>query len=160
MGDIRLAGCANCGQPYGDTDPYRRIERDHIVALSRGGTNDPSNLMPLCGMCNRFKNKWTLEELQDPASIPWPNEFDWDACKWIDWNLPKAEGRRRHEHIKNGGRYSDFDHVDIPRIRELSDALWVHGKLFDYPVRWYVARDLAMPLHPAPRAKNRGERKS
>ena len=160
MGDIRLSGCANCGQPYGDTDPYRRIERDHIVAWANGGTDDPSNLMPLCGTCNRFKNKWTLEQLQDPASIPWPLDFDWDTGEWIDWRLPQAEGRRRYEHIRDGGSWGDFEHVDIPKVRERSPAQWVHGELFDFPVRSHVAQELRVPLHPAPRAKIYGERKS
>lgn len=40
--------CANCHED-------RPLTRDHIVPLSRGGTNDISNIQPLCGSCNSSK---------------------------------------------------------------------------------------------------------
>jgi 5-methylcytosine-specific restriction endonuclease McrA len=36
-------------------DATDRLEVDHIVALANGGTNDRSNLQPLCITCNRKK---------------------------------------------------------------------------------------------------------
>lgn len=41
--------CAYCGTTE------EEIEIDHIVPLSRGGTNDPENLAPACRPCNRSK---------------------------------------------------------------------------------------------------------
>lgn len=41
--------CLCCG----DTDTV--LEADHIVPLTRGGTNDIGNIQPLCGSCNRKK---------------------------------------------------------------------------------------------------------
>src|SRR5690606_35763415 len=39
------------------------LTRDHIVPVSRGGTNDPANLRTLCRRCNRArKNDPTWDE--------------------------------------------------------------------------------------------------
>ncbi len=31
------------------------LEADHVVPLTRGGTDDIGNIQPLCGVCNRRK---------------------------------------------------------------------------------------------------------
>lgn len=50
--------CTICGS-CGDT------EIDHVVPLSRGGTDDISNLQPLCRYCNGLKgNRLTNDELK------------------------------------------------------------------------------------------------
>lgn len=38
-----------------------RLERDHIVPISRGGSNDDPNLTTACMQCNRSKGYKTLE---------------------------------------------------------------------------------------------------
>lgn len=49
--------CAYCGiRLYGEYDI------DHVVPLSRGGSNWPDNLLLACPSCNRRKNTKTLEE--------------------------------------------------------------------------------------------------
>jgi len=40
--------CAYCGTAG-------RLERDHVIPLRRGGTNDISNIVPACPSCNRRK---------------------------------------------------------------------------------------------------------
>jgi len=40
-----------------------RLECDHIVPLSRGGSNEMTNLATACQTCNRKKAAQTLEEL-------------------------------------------------------------------------------------------------
>jgi 5-methylcytosine-specific restriction endonuclease McrA len=53
--------CANCRTPIGQ----KTYHRDHIVALSRGGSNDISNIQLLCIPCNRRKyNKCPIEFAQ------------------------------------------------------------------------------------------------
>lgn len=44
--------CTLCGARSAE----RRIEVDHIVPRSRGGSNDISNLQALCDVCNRGKS--------------------------------------------------------------------------------------------------------
>lgn len=48
--------CAYCGVKPDRLDP------DHVVPLSRGGSNAPSNLLPSCSMCNSSKCAMTLPE--------------------------------------------------------------------------------------------------
>lgn len=45
--------CAACGNPE---SADKKLERDHIIPLSRGGSNYIENLQPLCGACNRRKS--------------------------------------------------------------------------------------------------------
>ena len=43
--------CAICGST-------ERIERDHIIPVSKGGNNDITNIQPLCLPCNRAKGTY------------------------------------------------------------------------------------------------------
>ena len=107
--DFHRMCCDNCGQRPGETDPFCRIEIDHVVPLSRGGTDDESNWQPLCGRCNRYKSVMTNEEARVAATLPnaygvdeaWPRGFDWSTQTW----------------------------------RDGSQVDWVYGQLFTYPVR-------------------------
>lgn len=47
--------CAYCGVK-------ERLEADHNVPLSRGGSNDITNIVPACGTCNRRKHTKTADE--------------------------------------------------------------------------------------------------
>lgn len=57
--DAKLAefsgSCAYCGSE-------ELITRDHVIPLSRGGTNDISNIVPACRPCNFRKSRMTGEE--------------------------------------------------------------------------------------------------
>lgn len=43
--------CAKCGRK----EPEIKLTRDHILAISRGGTDDIKNIQPLCLRCNQSK---------------------------------------------------------------------------------------------------------
>lgn len=53
--------CAYCATPL---QPYFGWEVDHIIPLSRGGTNLPSNLCAACCACNGTKGSLTGEEFR------------------------------------------------------------------------------------------------
>ncbi len=53
--------CALCGKPIDETD----FTVDHIIPLSRGGTNDPENLRPVHKSCNHFKGNYLDKEMFD-----------------------------------------------------------------------------------------------
>ena len=110
--DIRRMKCDNCGEQPWFTDPFRRIEVDHIIPLSHPsltGTDTEDNWQPLCGRCNRHKSVMTNAEartattLRDSTGreVSWPRGFDHATGTWVDGSA-----------------------VD-----------WVYGQLFSYPVR-------------------------
>jgi 5-methylcytosine-specific restriction protein A len=44
--------CVNCKK----SEPVIKLERDHIIPLSRGGTDLIINIQPLCSICNHKKH--------------------------------------------------------------------------------------------------------
>lgn len=48
--------CQYCG----GRPPDSRLEIDHIVAVSRGGSDHPTNLITACWDCNRWKGASSL----------------------------------------------------------------------------------------------------
>jgi hypothetical protein len=54
------ATCAVCGSPD-------KLQIDHAVPVSRGGSCDLSNLQALCGPCNRSKGRRTMLEFHGEA---------------------------------------------------------------------------------------------
>lgn len=55
------ACCQNCGSSD-------RLSIDHILPLSRGGSDDPENLQVLCKSCNSSKGARTMEEWRGGGS--------------------------------------------------------------------------------------------
>jgi 5-methylcytosine-specific restriction endonuclease McrA len=51
----KAAGCVACGS-------HRRLEVDHIVPVSRGGSSERANLQLLCRTCNASKGARTMQE--------------------------------------------------------------------------------------------------
>ena len=50
--------CAYCGRKL----KPRQQTRDHVIPVSRGGSNDPSNIVIACESCNNFKDNRTPQE--------------------------------------------------------------------------------------------------
>ncbi|QIS38632.1 HNH endonuclease [Clavibacter capsici] len=48
--------CAYCGTPT----PLDLIHPEHVVAISRGGANNTTNLLPSCNRCNGDKRDLSL----------------------------------------------------------------------------------------------------
>lgn len=56
--------CVYCGTKL----TMRTLTQDHVIPLSRGGTNWPSNLVPACHSCNASKGPRTAKEFNDSLS--------------------------------------------------------------------------------------------
>lgn len=56
--------CGICGRPMN----FSEMTVDHITPISRGGTDNMSNLQPAHLWCNRIKNGLTMKELNDKIS--------------------------------------------------------------------------------------------
>lgn len=53
--------CAYCGREI----EYKDMQVDHFVPQIQGGTDDFSNLMPSCRMCNHYKRANRLEYFRE-----------------------------------------------------------------------------------------------
>jgi hypothetical protein len=63
-----------------------RLEIEHIIPLSKGGSNEEANLWLACPICNRFKSDKVEETdpesgepvpLFNPRSMVWSEHFRW-----------------------------------------------------------------------------------
>lgn len=75
--------CAYCGARP------ERLDPDHVVPLSRGGSNSPANLLPACLDCNSSKNAMYLHEW-----AAWLSRRGLPARR-TSWKL----GDRRYSHL-------------------------------------------------------------
>jgi 5-methylcytosine-specific restriction endonuclease McrA len=63
--------CQFCGRSMVELKPRESLTRDHLVPLSRGGTNDWTNVVTACSPCNTRKgNKLPAEIGMYPLSHP------------------------------------------------------------------------------------------
>ena len=63
--------CQYCGRSVVELKPREGLTRDHLIPLSRGGTNDWSNVVTACASCNTRKANRLPEEIgMHPLSQP------------------------------------------------------------------------------------------
>jgi len=55
--------CQYCGRTAAELKPRESLTRDHLIPLSRGGTNDWTNVVTACSPCNTRKGNRLPEEL-------------------------------------------------------------------------------------------------
>lgn len=85
---VRIAARHRCGYCLSPQHlVMARLEIEHIVPLSKGGSDDESNLWLACPICNRHKaNKVTGKDpesgkespLFNPRQQVWAEHFRWD----------------------------------------------------------------------------------
>lgn len=63
--------CLCCGQ----TQPFIKLTPDHVVPLSKGGSNDIDNIQPLCLQCNLEKATKTIDYRPDRQQPDKPQQL-------------------------------------------------------------------------------------
>jgi 5-methylcytosine-specific restriction endonuclease McrA len=53
--------CYICGRQYNEWHS-NELELDHVIPKSNGGSDDITNLLPTCKMCNRMKDKFLFDD--------------------------------------------------------------------------------------------------
>jgi 5-methylcytosine-specific restriction endonuclease McrA len=84
--------CQYCGRPATELKPREGLTRDHLVPLSRGGTNDWSNVVTACGSCNTRKANRLPAEIGMHPLVP-PVEPHFVHLSWAVRRLTPTQGR-------------------------------------------------------------------
>jgi len=90
--------CVYCGRKEGEYTPPEMARDavmciDHVIPVSRGGSNDESNMVCACSVCNMFKANRTPDE----CGLTWPCDSDGKRFgneKPVTGALPREEKRR------------------------------------------------------------------
>ena len=87
--------CVYCGRVDGEYCPPETkrdaiMSVDHVIPISRQGSENIDNLVCACMSCNNFKNDRTPEE----AGLKWPVDEDGKRYGSVTSPLPKEEKRR------------------------------------------------------------------
>lgn len=68
--------CQYCGRTAFELKPRESLTRDHLIPLSRGGTNDWTNVVTACSPCNaRKSNRLPSEIGMHPMHVPTEPHF-------------------------------------------------------------------------------------
>ncbi len=63
--------CQYCGRKANELKPRESLTRDHLIPMSRGGTNEWSNVVTACSSCNTRKaNRMPTEIGMQPLHTP------------------------------------------------------------------------------------------
>jgi len=63
--------CQYCGRTAAELRPRESLTREHLIPMSRGGTNDWTNVVTACSPCNTRKGNRMPEEIgMHPLSAP------------------------------------------------------------------------------------------
>ncbi|MBY0490021.1 MAG: HNH endonuclease [Gemmatimonadaceae bacterium] len=63
--------CQYCGRRQSELKPRESLTRDHLIPMSRGGTNEWSNVVTACSPCNTKKaNRMPNEIGMHPLHVP------------------------------------------------------------------------------------------
>jgi 5-methylcytosine-specific restriction endonuclease McrA len=63
--------CQYCGRRANELKPRESLTRDHLIPMSRGGTNEWSNVVTACSACNTRKaNRMPAEIGMQPLNAP------------------------------------------------------------------------------------------
>jgi 5-methylcytosine-specific restriction endonuclease McrA len=63
--------CQYCGRTSAELKPREALTRDHLIPMSRGGTNEWTNVVTACSTCNTRKSNHFPNEIgMHPLTVP------------------------------------------------------------------------------------------
>ena len=84
--------CQYCGRGSADLRPRESLTRDHLIPLSRGGTNEWTNVVTACSACNTRKaNRLPSEIGMHPLHAP--SEPHFVHLSWAVRRLTPTQAR-------------------------------------------------------------------
>jgi 5-methylcytosine-specific restriction endonuclease McrA len=84
--------CQYCGRHGMELRPRESLTRDHLVPLSRGGTNEWTNVVTACSPCNTRKGNRMAEEIGMHPLVP-PVEPHFVHLSWAVRRLTPAQSK-------------------------------------------------------------------
>ena len=84
--------CQYCGRPAGELKPREALTRDHVIPLSRGGTNDWTNVVTACSPCNTKKGNRLPHEI-GMIPLTHPSEPHFVHLSWAVRRLTQTQAR-------------------------------------------------------------------
>ncbi len=84
--------CQYCGRPGAELKPREALTRDHVVPMSRGGTNEWTNVVTACSPCNTRKANHMPEEIGMHPLHP-PVEPHFVHLSWAVRRLTPTQAR-------------------------------------------------------------------
>ena len=82
--------CQYCGRPAAELKPREALTRDHVIPISRGGTNDWTNVVTACSPCNTRKGNRLPAEI---GPLTRPVEPHFVHLSWAVRRLTQTQAR-------------------------------------------------------------------
>jgi 5-methylcytosine-specific restriction endonuclease McrA len=84
--------CQYCGRGTADLRPRESLTRDHLIPISRGGSNDWTNVVTACSPCNTRKGNRMPEEIGMHPLTP-PSEPHFVHLSWAVRRLTPTQSK-------------------------------------------------------------------
>ena len=84
--------CQYCGRPGAELKPREALTRDHVVPMSRGGSNEWTNVVTACSPCNTRKANHMPDEIGMHPLHP-PVEPHFVHLSWAVRRLTPTQAR-------------------------------------------------------------------
>ena len=84
--------CQYCGRPAAELKPREALTRDHVIPISRGGTNDWTNVVTACSPCNTRKGNRLPHEI-GMLPLTRPVEPHFVHLSWAVRRLTQTQAR-------------------------------------------------------------------
>jgi 5-methylcytosine-specific restriction endonuclease McrA len=84
--------CQYCGRPASELKPREALTRDHVIPMSRGGTNEWTNVVTACSPCNTRKGNRLPHEI-GMIPLTHPTEPHFVHLSWAVRRLTLTQAR-------------------------------------------------------------------